>query len=262
VRPAYNTGVRSGARLLAGIAAASAVASLGGCFAPTPPSGAPCAPGGTPCPSGQRCVLSGGAHVCTSGTGDPLDDAALADTPTDGSVDALPDARLPLEVTYTAVVAECINPAAPDPLACRAVNGNTELAVDLLDSATQNPWEAFIRFDADDQLAGRTVTAVTLRMVVTTSASASGPDSGSVFRVSAFTRASLDTTTPTKLDATALAGSRGAVTQNDVVDWPLSPTLVTSSAPVYLGVYPNDTNGVSYWNLDGTTPPRLIVDAQ
>jgi hypothetical protein len=194
--------------------------------------------------------------------GDPREDAALADAPTDATPDALADARMPLQVTYTAVVAECINPAAPDPLACRAVNGNAELAVDLLDSATQNPWEAFIRFNIDDQLQGRTVTAVTLRLVATTAGNASGPDSGSVFRVSAFTRASLDTTTPAKLDATALAGSQGAVAQNDVVNWPLPSTLVTADAPVYLGLYPNNTDGVSYWNLDGTSPPRLIVDAQ
>jgi hypothetical protein len=169
---------------------------------------------------------------------------------------------MPIQRVFTATVAECIDPSTPNPAACRTANGNAQLVIDLQDSGTGQPWYSFMRFEPDTTLAGKTITKVTLRLVATTASNAPGPDSGSVFRVSAFTLASLSTTTPTKQDTTALAGDQGAVSMNETVDWSLPTTLVTAGSPVYLGLYPNDGDGVNYWNLDGTTPPRLVIDAQ
>lgn len=220
----------------------------------------PCDPLASACPAGQRCVPGATGHVCSTGDGVAIPDADVA-----GEA-SLPDAAEPdappgtVQKTYTATVAECIAPMFPSPQLCRNVNGNTQLVIDLNDSMTNDAWNAYLRFDLDDALAGKTITKVVLRLVATNDAKAPGPDTGSVFRVSAFSLASLMQAAPTPQGA-ALAGSQGTVSQGKVVSWTLPTSVATPGGEVYLGLLPNNDDGVNYFNTDGQVPPRLIIDA-
>jgi len=237
-----------------------------GCYSAEPRLGLPCDPITRACPGGQECVDTGGGSFCLA-PGSPSDDAGggddtmmmLDDAGTDSPMIAMPDALMHIE--YMAVVADCINPATPDPDGCIAANGAGQLVVDSNDSTTMNPWQGYVKFDVDGMIAGRTVMAVHLRMVATSDAKAPSPNSGSVWQVAPFTRTSLATTTPATI-GNVLAGSQGAVAANQPVNWSLPTSLVSANASVYLGLTSASSDGVNYWNSTGTTPPRLVIDLQ
>jgi hypothetical protein len=194
--------------------------------------------------------------VCTTGLGGEPDAP-----PADATVD-VPNPNA-ITKTYDAVIAECLDPMFPSAMACRSVNGNTQLVIDTKDTMTVGAWNAYIRFDLDDTLAGKAITKVTLRVMATTDSRAPGPSTGSVFRTGSFTQFSLEGTAPSIM-GNAIAGSQGAVVANAPVSWPLPTSLMTGAASgsVYLAIVPNSDDGVNYYNTDGTTPPRLIVEAQ
>lgn len=229
------------------------------CFTPAPPGEVPCNPAAPACPTGQRCVAAVDGYVCSTGDGvTPPDDAPIV------SPDSSIDAPLPpntIQKTYAAAIAECLAPNFPDPSLCRQLNGNAQLVIDVRDSTTGDPWNAYIRFNTDNALVGKTITKVVLRVVATNDDKAPGPDSGSVFAVSPFTLMTLMGNVPAKVGG-QLAGNQGAVSLGETVNWTLPNSVVTPGSPVYLGLYANDDDGVNYFNIDGTTPPRLIIDAQ
>ena len=228
------------------------------CFTPSPPAEVPCDPDSPACPTGQRCVRGIDGYVCSTGDGLAPGDAPLANA--DAEIDGPPPPTA-IQKTYAATVAECIAPNFPNPALCRQYNGMNQLVIDTRDSTTLDPWNSYIRFETDNAIAGKTVTKVVLRVVATNDAKAPGPDTGSVFVVSPFTLQSLTGTTPTKVGG-QLAGTQGTVTMGKVISWTLPTSVVTPGQPVYLGLFANDDDGVNYFNIDGTTPPRLIVDAQ
>jgi hypothetical protein len=229
---------------------------LVGCYAATPPQDVPCDPRAPACPRGQQCMLGPLGHVCTTGLGEEPD-ASLADAPVD-----VPNPNA-ITKTYDAVIAECLDPMFPSAMACRSVNGNTQMVIDTKDTMTVGAWNAYIRFDLDNTLAGKTITNVTLRVMATTDGKAPGPDTGSVFRTGSFTQFSLEGMAPS-ITGNAIAGSQGAVVANTPVSWQLPATLMTGAASgsVYLAIVPNSDDGVNYYNTDGATPPRLIIEAQ
>lgn len=183
-------------------------------------------------------------------------DAAASDP--DAAVDAAPD---PNRVTYTATIAECLNPNAPDLTLCTTLNGAKQLVIDGNDGTTNDPWEAYVRFDLDAAIAGRTVTGVTLVLSATDDPKAQGPDAGDIWAVTPFTRSSLATAVPSKVGMSPLAPSPGAVDTLQVIQYSLDTGNVAASTPVYLGVITTDmTGGVNYWNLDGASPPHLVID--
>ena len=150
-----------------------------------------------------------------------------------------------------ATVAECVNPALPDPAKCRSVNGAKQLVVDLNDSGTNNPWFGYVSFDP--VVPGELVSA-TLRMHTTTDAVAVGPASGEVWEVAAFSLADLSVAVPAQVRMLAI--DRGPVVADEIVEWPLDTAIV----PRYLGILPTNADGTNYWNLEGLDPPRLLVD--
>ncbi len=202
---------------------------------------------------GHFCGAPGSAEVDAST--EPDSDAAGG--PVDGSIDA---AIMHLE--YTATIAECLDPTLPDPDQCKAVNGAAQLVIDTSDSQTLNPWQAYLRFELDDAIAGKRVVAVTLVAVATDNVKAPGPDTGSIWRVEQFTASSLFNTTPVQLDSQPLAGSQGPVVKLQPINWPLPIDLVAPNSAVFLGLLPNNSDGVNYSNLAGPSPPRLIIDVQ
>ena len=229
-----------------------------GCYGPSAPSGAPCDPETPNCPGEQVCRAEGGVYTC----GAPLAVDGAIET---DAVDAPPLADGPngtTRFTYAATIAECASPNIADPDYCRSINGNSELVIDQKDSMTNQPWYAFVRFDLDSEIAGKTISQVTLRVVATTNGKADGPNTGDVWRVSAFSLASLNQNQlPAKQGSSKIAGSQGAVQEEQVVQWPLPVSTVSADSPVYLGIFLTTSDGVNYWNTDGPEPPQLIIDA-
>lgn len=162
-------------------------------------------------------------------------------------------------VNLVATIAECIDPTAPDPAFCRTTNGATELPVDLDDSNIHVPFYSYLRFDFGQTIAGREVTNLVLRAVISDGAQSDGPDTGEIWHVATFTLADLQTQAPAQLGGAALAASQGPVVQLDVVEWTL-PVTVIDGGPLCLGMIPISAAGVSYWNLMGTDPPRLVIE--
>jgi hypothetical protein len=214
-----------------------------GCYGATAPAGAPCDPTTSNCPEHQVCTSQPGGYYCLFPGSD------------DGAVGGQNHFEFP------AAVAECIEPSTPDPAFCRSSNGNHELVADIKDSTTMKPWHGFVRFDPANTLAARTITSVTLRMVATNASNAAGPSSGEIWAVQPFALADLSVAEPAKVGV-VLAPDQGAVTKLQTVDWPLPTTAVPPTGSVYLGLFPTGSDGVNYWNIDGATPPRLLVDAQ
>jgi len=186
------------------------------------------------------------------------DDAAIEDA---SLIDAPPGA-MPMTLTYPATVAECINPAVPSTATCRSVNGDTQMVVDADDSGTNNPWFGFVRFDIDDKVANKTVTAVRFQIRTTNNSKAPAPKSGEVWQVTPFTLASLSTAVPAHVGATPLGPDKGAVSQNITLTWTMPVSLVTANSGVYFSIESSSSDGTNYWNTSGTTPPKLIVDVQ
>ena len=166
----------------------------------------------------------------------------------------------PGTVSYVATVAECTNPVQPDPALCEATTGINNLNVDLQDSTSGLAHITYLRFDLDAKISGKTVTALTLRLVATNEFKADSSNSGEVWQVTPFNLSDLSSKVPSKVGSTALAGDLGAVVQNQTMDWKLPVTIATPNAPVYLGVYPTTDDGVNYWNSKGLKPPTLIID--
>src|SRR5690606_32983026 len=164
-------------------------------------------------------------------------------------------------LSYPATLAECNDPVNLDPEACELGSDPSmgALVVDL-DDAGIGPIHAFLRFDFDDALVPADVITVTLRMVATDLSNA--PSSGEVYRVEPFELMDLYAIQPATVGS-VLAPDQGTVVENDVVEWPLPPDLLSGGeTSLYLGVLPLSTNGTDYWNLDGLAPPELIIEQQ
>jgi len=246
---------------------------VSGCYAPQVTPGAPCDPLINNCPRELTCASGPGGFSCqrpggaqaTDATPDTSGDGAgpPGDAANDGPKgDAPTDVAQVTHLEYSSTVADCVDRVAPNPDGCITANGAGQLVLDADDSVTLNPWDGFARFDLDNQIAGRIVTSVKLRMTATSDAKAPSPDSGVVWKVQAFTRTSLATAEPAKVGNQPLAGSQGAVIKLQVVEWPLPTTTVTANQPVYLGLVSANADGVNYWNQSGANPPKLIIDLQ
>jgi len=188
---------------------------------------------------------------------DPRDDVSAPDA----GAGVGPDNPGTAQVVYTATIAECLDPNQPDLDACGSTNGLGQLVVDGNDGSTDSPWQSFVRFELDATLDGMTVRGVKLVMTATDDDKAAGPDSGDIWQVAAFDRASLAGGPPARIGTSPLARSRGSVDPLDVVQWGLPVTLIAARTTIYLGVITDDdSGGVNYWNLEGREPPRLVID--
>ncbi|HEY5927700.1 MAG TPA: hypothetical protein VIV11_38710 [Kofleriaceae bacterium] len=199
------------------------------------------------------CVLAGCGRVNFDPFGAGVIDAPSIDTPT-GDIDDAPNTA-----TYLAAIAECIDPGTPDPAFCRSINGNTELPVDLDDANLNVPFYSYLRFDFDQTIAGRQITAVSLRVVISDGAQSDGPSTGEIWRVATFTATSLQTQAPAQLGGVPIGADQGAVVQLQPVVWAL-PSDVIDGGPLCVGMIPVTAAGVNYFNLQGADPPRVRID--
>jgi hypothetical protein len=226
------------------------IAFVVGCYKPHAPAGVPCDPTAPSCPSGQRCVSEAAGYYCET---HEIVDAV----PIDIAPDTPPDARL--RFAYTATVAECIDPMLPNPDTCKSIKGPDQLVVDMLDATTNQPWDAFVRFDLDSAFGTGAITKLELVLTATSDSLASSGNSGLVYQVMPFTKMDLYMVEPMKVSATPIAPSQGAITQLQVITWPLPTSLASPGGSVFLELESPSQDGANYWNLAGPNPPQLIV---
>jgi hypothetical protein len=165
----------------------------------------------------------------------------------------------PKSVEYIASVAACISYDAPNPEVCEAQVLPNEILVDTQEGNTGDPMGAFLRFDLDGALAGKTVTAVRLRVRVTQYMLGDSVETGEVFGVAPFTFDDLFNGVPGKVSA-VLAPSQGPVAHLEIVDFPLPTSVAKPNAGLFLSIAPVSNDLVSYYNHETPDAPRLIVD--
>jgi hypothetical protein len=167
----------------------------------------------------------------------------------------------PITVEYPASVSDCINPTQPDTSMCAQAAGSNRLRIDTQDISTGDPWYAYLRFDLDNQLAGRTPTKITLQLTTTSDSMAPSDKSGEIWEVGMFDHNTLTGSVPANM--VSVAGDLGAVVKSTTYSWNLLPTsLAGPGKSVYLQLLPLSSDFALYWGKDGTTPPKLIIDAQ
>ncbi len=144
------------------------------------------------------CVNEAGGYFCEThavsdallgGDGPPPNDAA-GDAARDAPHDSGSTTDAQTMFSYAAVVAECTDPRQPDTALCRSLNGNTQLVADGKDSNTGDPWNAYVRFNVDGAIAGKTVLAATLVLTSTDATLAPSSSSGAVWQVTRRKRTS------------------------------------------------------------------------
>lgn len=203
---------------------------------------------------------TGGAGGASGGTGGASGGTGGASGGTGGS-----GGGGPTNASYTATVSDCIAlTSTPDPDFCETQTGVGEMSVDTVDDSLANGGSApqagaFLVFDVDGAIAGKTVTKVELTLTVASTAGSEGPQSGEVWRVAAFTRSDLFSAVPAKQGGAAVAASQGPIAVSQVVTWTLPNGTVQANTPLYLGVFPVNNNGIRYLNQKTVTPPRLVV---
>ena len=200
------------------------------------------------------CVSEAAGHFCETHA---IIDAVVLDAPVDAAPDAPPDAQAVFR--YTATVAECVDPANPNPDTCRSIKGQDQLVADGSDATTMQPWDAFVRFDLDAAIAGKIIKTVHLELTVTSDSLAPSSSSGAIWQVAMFDKPSLYTAEPAKMGSAAIAPAQSNVVNLQVVTFVLPNALVSPGSSVYLGVFTTSQDGVNYWNLAGANPPVLAI---
>lgn len=160
-------------------------------------------------------------------------------------------------------MADCINLNVPDPDVCATASGGDAMSVDLVNDAftPAAPSGAFVRFDLDGTLTGKSIISAAFELRATNGASADSVSSGELWQVAAFTRADLFSGAPAQQGA-LLGADLGNVAKLQTISWPIPATSISSNGSLYFGVFPLNNNGTDYFNLQGATPPRLVVTYQ
>jgi hypothetical protein len=161
-------------------------------------------------------------------------------------------------VSYTATVADCINPDAPDPDECEQTTGFAQMTVDL-DDQLGAVRHVYLRFDLDAALLDMAIDGVELKLTTTNRDWAAGAEKGDLWEVDPFARPDLFAAAPNKIGAMPLAPSAGRVGVDAVATWPLPTSIVSPNAGVFFGILPLNNDGVDYVNLHGATAPVLAI---
>jgi hypothetical protein len=165
-----------------------------------------------------------------------------------------------------ASVADCIDTTNPNPDQCESVMGKYQMVVDLQNSAMIGasgagggpPTAVFVRFDLG-KLAAKTIVSATYEMTITDYTNSGSSSSGEVFEVSTFTRPDLFSVAPTKVGG-VIGANQGTVAALETVSWQLPLATPAGKETLCLGVFPTNIDGAYYYNVAGTTPPRLRID--
>ena len=130
------------------------------------------------------------------------------------------------------------------------------MTIDLVDGAVGQRSSAFIRFDIPSEVQGWTVSSATLFLTVADGAQSGSPSTGILWLTAPFDLRSLASSQPALLEP-AVGIDQGAVSQGDIVVWPIPVDSIVAGSALHLAVVPVIDEGVDYWNADGDVPPRL-----
>lgn len=209
--------------------------------------------GGEPGAGGM--ALGGMSATATGGSGGSMGGTGGEPQGGEGGVGGSPPA---LSVSYPASIAECISPVLLDPDACEAAAGLGFLNVDLeVVNGSDTPEHAFLRFDLDDALMGKTVLSATVELVVGPTFGAGSDHTGELWDVKPFTLPDLSLGSPEGVNL--VSADLGACGRGDTVAFVLPTSMVTSGVSLYFGLFPLSGDGVNYYNNAGLTPPRLLI---
>jgi hypothetical protein len=163
---------------------------------------------------------------------------------------------------FIATVADCVDAANPDPDVCAAVDPEV-FRVDLEVSEMGNAMAVgFVRFEPGGPIVGRTIVRAEVRFRVGSKSGADSTQTGRLWQVEPFTRADLFLTPLPAQVGQVVGGDLGAVTQNQVVTWPVPTTLISPGDPLCFGIFPVNNNGVDYLGIASASPPALFVEYQ
>lgn len=166
----------------------------------------------------------------------------------------------PLTIDIVASLAACANPANPDTAACQAEAGQGLITVDEEISPGSGPRYGYLRFDLDaPALAGKTVVALEVVLVVPSLSGSESDQSGEMWEVESFDATSLEIAAPATVGAAPLVADQGAVATNAVVTFTLPADLVAPGESLFVALLPVSTNGVDYFDTNGTIAPKLTV---
>lgn len=163
---------------------------------------------------------------------------------------------------YTATVADCIDPLAPDPDVCKASVGGFRFTVDIESGGPKPPGvlsHAYLRFDFDDAFEGAVIDSVSLELQVPNAVDAKSNQSGQLWEVVPFDREDLYVAAPAKVGTVPLQGDQGATSPGDLVHFDVPTSLVVVNGRAHFGVLPVSSDGVDYFNTAGDVPPKLRV---
>ena len=164
-----------------------------------------------------------------------------------------------LTAYYGATLGACNSAQNLDPNDCETQAGVGIMYADALTETNATVY-AFVRFDLDTTLVGKTVDKVTLRLVAAGTPQSQSDSSGVIWEVQPFTKDSLAQGLPDSVGPDPIAEGIGAVEPLQECYWQLPTSLVAPGEPVFLAVEQPSENSVDYWNDHGATPPLLIVD--
>jgi hypothetical protein len=214
--------------------------------------------------SGAGGASASGAGVSTSVTS-AASSAVATSSVASTSASGAGGSMTPGSIEYLASVSTCagFNSTAMtlvDPAACEQSSGFAQMTIDADDTNLTAVLSAYLRFDLDGALAGKTIDAVKLRLVVTTASNANSDHSGEIWQVEPFAESDLAMALPAQVGVMAISADQGSVALGQTLEWALPASFVAPDAPVFLGIFTSSGNGVKYWTKNGPAPPRLIID--
>lgn len=158
-----------------------------------------------------------------------------------------------------AVEADCTDPSEPDPDDCDADTTFGAFTIDADASPFNQEWIGYLRFAPGNELAGKTIDGVQLRLVVVDQAQADADDSGEIWLCEAFDRNDLFEGAPEFIGAASVGASVGPVARAQQVTFDLVGVTVEADTPIYFAVDTNSMDGVDYADERSATPPTLVV---
>lgn len=165
-------------------------------------------------------------------------------------------------LVYAPVYAECLNPVEPDPRGCDDRHTMTVDADFRPAAGTSNtslgPRAAYLRFDLDQQLAGRVIESAYMELNVADFDEAKSPQSGELWEVEPFDSSTTTIRSPARM-GTNLAPSFGPIAAGAKVQLTVPPGKLRPNTSLYLGVLPASNDGVDYYDELGVKPPTLVI---
>lgn len=205
-------------------------------------------------PVGGPGGFGGGSEMSVSSAGG-LGGGGGQDVGGQGAGGDSPGCRGTMELSPAVV--ECVDISDPDPDDCQALYPD-ELVIDRNELNTGAHHNAYLRFGPIAGAEG--VTAVALRMRVATTDLADSAQSGEVWIVQPFDRASLFEEAPATVGSNPAGGDEGPVSFGQDVDWQLPKGVIRADGSVFLGVLPSDDDDGVRYRRDGRDGPKLFVE--